>query len=175
MPENIDLMVKLFDTLKQSSDKNEATLQKLIEQQRSLIGHIEYLPIKDLQQALKEHNAHSSSEINSCTETVNTTTNNILDKVKNIESKIARMIVVVLVASSVLGLAFLVGRLSLDTGSLEKKIEDRQQAEHKEIIDSVRKLVRQEFQTIEEKINKFHNYEKKEKIEDTHNTEKKFK
>ena len=64
MADSTDLMIKLFDTLKQSSDKGEIILQKLIEQQHNLIGHIEYLPIKELQEALKDHNVESKSEIN---------------------------------------------------------------------------------------------------------------
>jgi len=171
MPENIDLMVKLFDTLKQSSDKNEATLQKLIEQQQSLIGHIEYLPIKDLQLSLKEHNKNSSDKVDACTETVTKTSNKILDKVVTIESKIGRMIIVVLVASSILGLAFLVGRLSLDTGSLEKKIKAEQQKEHNEIVFAVKDSMKKELQIIYNQIERLN----KEKDEKQKNTEEKFK
>ena len=56
--ENVELMVKLFETLKESSDKNESTLRQLIEQQHSLISLIEYMPVKELHQSLKDHNMY---------------------------------------------------------------------------------------------------------------------
>jgi len=108
----MDIMLKLFDTLKQSSDKNEATIQKLIEQQHTLIGHIEYLPIKELQDSLKDHNKETSDDINSCTETVETTSDVILTKVNSIDTKIGKMILIVIVAFTLFSMSVLIATLT---------------------------------------------------------------
>ena len=119
----IDVMLKLFDTLKQSSDKNEATIQKLIEQQHALIGHIEYLPIKELQEALKEHDKGSTEDIDSCTETVKTTTDIILEKVNIIDTKVGKMITVVIVAFALLTMSYLFVTSSVQYGHQDLKDE----------------------------------------------------
>lgn len=164
MAENVDLMVKLFETLKQSSDKNEATLQKLIEQQHSLIGHIEYLPIKDLQEALKEHNKDSSINITACTDTVNSTSNSILEKVKKIDGKVGKMITVVLVAFALLSITFIIARMTMDTGLLEKKIKKEiateKQNEHKDVIKAVNESMRKEFEKIQKRMSELHKNDK---------------
>ena len=50
-----------------------------------------------------------------------TTSDSILEKVKGIENKIGRMILVVIVAFSVLSVGFLVGKLVLEGNVMEKK------------------------------------------------------
>ncbi len=150
--DNVELMVKLFDTLKESSDKSESTLRKLIEQQHSLISLIEYMPVKELHETLKNHHKDSSTEIGTCTDTVTTTSDSILEKVKGIENKIGRMILVVIVAFSVLSAGFIVGRITLEG----KLIESTNVAEHQEIIDALRKSMEEEFRKIRKEINLRH-------------------
>jgi hypothetical protein len=145
MADTMDIMMKLFDTLKQASDKHEETLQKLIEQQQILIGHVEYLPFKELQKALEDHNSESSENIDACTEKVETTSEKILKKVSLIEGKISKMILVVIVAFSLLSTAFLIGRLSQDTKEIEAKIKQAQKIEHQLIIETINKSVREQF------------------------------
>jgi predicted PurR-regulated permease PerM len=178
MAENVDLMVKLFETLKQSSDKNEATLQKLIEQQHSLIGHIEYLPIKDLQIALKDHNKESSNDISTCTDTVNTTTDTILEKVKQIDGKVGKMITVVLVAFSLLTITFVIARMTIDTELIDKKIHtvisSKQQHQHDEIVKAVKESMQKEFKKIQDRMTELHKNDKG-KIDDKNDSEKKFR
>ncbi len=117
MSDNVDLMIKLFDTLKQASDKHESSILSLIQQQDKLVGHIEYLPIKDLQDALKEHNKESKDNIDSCTETVEIKSDNILERVKGIENKIGKMILVVLVTFTLFTSAILIARLTYNKTS----------------------------------------------------------
>ena len=185
MAENIDLMVKLFETLKQSSDKNEATLQKLIEQQHSLIGHIEYLPIKELQIALKDHNKESSDEITTCTDTVNTTSNSILERVKKIDGKIGKMITIVLVAFSLLTITFVIAKMTMDSGLMDKKIKTQlstnKQSDHNAIIKAVREAMKddhdaiikavteamtKEFQNVNKRISSHHNSDKGDEVDE---------
>jgi nucleoside-triphosphatase THEP1 len=102
MSDNITILVKLFETLKDSSDRNEETTQKLIVQQLELVSHIKNLPISDLKQALKEHAKDSADNIDSCTDTVETSTGGIMEEIKKLASKVNMMIVVVLVTFAIL-------------------------------------------------------------------------
>jgi hypothetical protein len=150
--DNIELMVKLFETLKESSDKSESTLRKLIEQQYSLVSLIEYMPVKELHESLKVHSKDSSTEIGECTDTVHTTSDTILEKVKGIEVKIGRMILVVIVAFSVLSAGFIVGRLTLEG----KIMQQSSVLEHQEIIDALKESMEEEFDKIRREINLRH-------------------
>ena len=100
--ETLDVLIKLFDTLKEASDESKRTCQELITQQQDLVNHVKNLPISELKVALKEHSQQSSAEIDSCTETVETKTDSILGIVRNIESKVGKMILVVVVAFSIM-------------------------------------------------------------------------
>ncbi len=137
MADHIDLMIKLFDTLKQASDKNESSIISLIQQQDKLIGHIEHLPIKDLQDALKEHNKDSKKNIDSCTETVETTSDKILDRVKGIENKIGRMILVVIVAFTLFSSAVFIAKFvyndKTDKSSYSEILEGLKKWEEKKL------------------------------------------
>lgn len=102
MSDNITILVKLFETLKDSSDRNEETTQKLIVQQLELVSRIKNLPIEDLKQALKEHAKDSVNDISSCAETVETTGSDLMKEIKRLASKVNMMIVVVLVTFTIL-------------------------------------------------------------------------
>jgi len=102
MSSNIDILLKLFETLKESSDKNEEATQQLMVQQLELVGHIKYLPIEDLKQALKDHAKNSAEGIDLCTETVKITSEDLMAEVKRLASKVNKMILVVLVTFTVL-------------------------------------------------------------------------
>jgi hypothetical protein len=102
MSDNITILVKLFETLKEASDKNEDATQQLIVQQLELVGHIKHLPIEDLRQALKDHAKDSADNIDSCTETVEITGKDLMTEIKKLASKVNKMILVVLVTFAVL-------------------------------------------------------------------------
>jgi molybdopterin biosynthesis enzyme MoaB len=87
-----DIILKLFDTLKESTDKNERTMQILINQQQSLVESVTHLPIGEIRQEIKEHVISAKAE-----------RENIEDKIDKIDHKVAKMIVVVLVAFTILG------------------------------------------------------------------------
>ena len=102
MSDNITILVKLFETLKESSDKNEDATQQLIVQQLELVGHIKHLPIEDLKQALKEHAKDSADSIDLCAETVEVTGKDLMEEIKKLAGKVNKMILVVLVTFTVL-------------------------------------------------------------------------
>lgn len=92
MRDDIDLLLKLFDILKDSSDKNEEATQQLILQQIEMLNYMKNMPIADLRRALKEHSEKSGEDIDTCTETVETTTGDIMSAINNIARKIDRML-----------------------------------------------------------------------------------
>ena len=159
---DFDLLLKLFDTLKDSSKDTQDLCHAMLTNQNNIGTYIKNLPIDELKSALKEHNKESADNIDACTETVETKTDTILEKVNLIDTKIGKMITVVIVAFALLTVAFVIGRLSMDTTSLEKKIEINQQEEHQIIIDAVKESMEEEFEKIKETIDRFHNGTEKE-------------
>jgi len=101
MADNIDILVKLFDTLKASTDKNEDTTQQLIGQQHELVNYIKNMPIKDLHAALKEHSKDSKINIDDCSGTVQSTSNDLMVEIKGLAGKVSKMILVVVVAFTI--------------------------------------------------------------------------
>lgn len=140
MSSNIDILLKLFETLKESSDKNEEATQQLIVQQLDLVGHIKYLPIEDLRQALKEHSKESANNINSCAETVTDISSDLMEEIKKISNKVSKMILVVIVAFTLLAGTYVFVRSSVDS-RLQRQIEIFHEKEHpkvsKEVIEEI--------------------------------------
>ena len=129
MSDTLEFVSKLFDTLKEASKDSNISLQTLISQQQDLVSHVKGLPVKELQQALKDHDTNSKSEIDSCTETVETKTDSILKKVNLIDNKVTKMITVVLVAFGLLVVTYVFVRtvVDIDTtnhGDIEQKLEN---------------------------------------------------
>jgi len=128
MSDILEFVSKLFDTLKEASKDSNTSLQTLITQQQDLVSYVKGLPVKELQVALKDHDTNSKNEIDSCTETVETKTDSILTKVNLIDSKIGKMITVVLVTFALLVGTYVFVRtvVDIDTsnhGELEQKLE----------------------------------------------------
>jgi len=101
MSDNISILVKLFETLKTSTDKNEEATQGLIVQQLDLVGHIKHLPIQDLKDALEVHSKDSKKEVDNCSENVDIKTSNLMVEVANLNNKVSKMILVVVVAFTI--------------------------------------------------------------------------
>ncbi len=143
MNDNINVLLKLFETLKESSDKNEEATQQLIVQQLDLVGHIKYLPIEDLRQALKDHAKESSSDIDLCSETVTTTSGDLMAEIKKVGSKVSKMILVVVVAFTLVTGLYVIIRSVADR-DLQKKVDVTLTEEHRAITDEVIKEMRKE-------------------------------
>ena len=108
----IDLLIKLFDTLKDASKETQQLCHAMLTNQNNIGNYMKTLPMDDLKQALKDHSKESTDEIGTCTETVESTTDNILERVKVIEGKIGKMILVVIVAFSLFGSAVMIAQLT---------------------------------------------------------------
>ena len=150
----VDLLIKLFDTLKDASKETRDLCQAMLTNQNNIGNYIKNLPVTDLTQALKEHSKQSTSEIGTCTETVESTTDIILNEVKNMGGRVRTMIIVVSVAFSLFTLATLIGVISYnisgktkDTKSIEKLIDEKFESilnesnkKDNEILEAIRRL-----------------------------------
>jgi len=95
MSDPIGTLNRLFDTLKEASNRNEASTQRLIDQQMELVTHIKTMPIEDVRTALKDHNDKALKNINDCSGTVELKALDIMDMLRKINTKITKMIIVV--------------------------------------------------------------------------------
>ena len=145
MANNIDILLKLFATLKESSDKNEEATKQLILQQLELVGHIKHLPIEDLRQALKDHAKESSEEIDSCEETVTTTSEDLMTELKKMSNKVSKMILVVVVAFTILTGAYIIIRSVADN---QESISATQEAQHRKVATDVIEEIRKEIRKL---------------------------
>ena len=152
----IDLLIKLFDTLKESSKETQQLCHGMLTNQNNIGNYIKQLPMSDLKEALKEHSKEAADDIGVCTETVETKTDNILDRVKIIENKIGKMILVVIVVVGLFSFALLVGTLARDKDepthlNLKEVIQEQNKTidEHKQSIDDLE-------QRIKERMNELH-------------------
>ena len=147
-----DLLIKLFDTLKDASKETQQLCHAILTNQNNIGNYMKNIPIQEFKEALKEHDKESADKVDSCTETVEEKTDSILSKVNVIETKISKMILVVVVSFALLTVAFIVGRLSMDTKSLEDKIQQNQEEEHQEIIDHVKSAISEEIEKIRKEL-----------------------
>ena len=142
----VDLLLKLFDTLKDASKETQQLCHALLTNQNNITNYMGNLPMDELKMALRDHAKDSSDEIGTCTETVETKTDNILSVVKTIDSKVGKMILVVLVSFSLFSIAFFMGKYTSGDADKfiewEEKIKSRQEAEHNKLIDAIREEFR---------------------------------
>lgn len=121
---NPEIIIKLFDTLKDATDKNERTMQTLINQQQTLVDTVKHMPIDEIRQEVKDHVVSAKEE-----------RQGILDKLGNVDSKVGKMILVVVVAFTLFSSAVLLAKLN-DSNSQQTIIEQSKEIETlKEEID----------------------------------------
>jgi hypothetical protein len=143
MADNIDILVKLFETLKDSSNSTKDTTQKLIIQQLELVNYIKSLPIDDLKQALKEHSKESADDIDSCTETVKSKNDGVMEEIKKLSNKVRIMIIVVLVTFTILTGGYAIMRTAAESHpnhEIEQKTKMTQDDRNYIINEIVKKL-----------------------------------
>jgi len=133
----IDLLLKLFDTLKDSMRDQQTVHNALLTNQNDLGNHLKTLPIEEIKLMLKDHTKNSSDEIDSCTETVESKSDTILAEMKDIKGKIKNMILVVIVAVSLFGIALLIGGIAFNNVGSKKETISHEYI--KEIIEEYHK------------------------------------
>jgi predicted PurR-regulated permease PerM len=146
MTDSMDILVKLFDTLKEASDESKKNVQVLVSQQQELVNYIKLLPIAELRDNLKDHSKQSGTDINTCAQKVETNSKNILDKVRSIDGKLNKMLIIASVIFSLLGVAYFIARSTTDVEQIKKEIikdvEAQQAKEHKDIIEAVERAMK---------------------------------
>ena len=164
MSDNINILVKLFETLKESSDRNEEATQKLILQQLEMVNHIKHLPIDDLREALKEHAKDSKKEIDDCAGTVESTTFDIMELLRTINNKITKMVIVVIVAFSVVTGGYFLIRYAAEQGAPPAKWEERLEAIEQDQHEDMDIKLKEFMDEIIKEINKRHTEEEDESV-----------
>lgn len=135
---NITILIKLFDTLKESSTRNEESTQKLILQQLELVGQIKSLPVDDLKQALKEHAKESAENIGSCSGIIEIKTDTIMEALRTIINKLNRMMLIVLVVTSVATVAYFTIKTVNDNNNNKAKISYQMSDDELDILEDIR-------------------------------------
>jgi len=154
MSDAITTLEKLFDTLKDASNRNEAATNKLIDQQLELVTHIKTMPVEDLRIALKEHADKSTDEILDCSGTIELKTADIMESIKQLSSKVTKMILVVTVALTVATAGYFLIRYAADQSkksgweATHEQIEKKQQEEFDEKFDHFTDEIRLQMETL---------------------------
>ena len=152
----IDLLLKLFDTLKDSLKDIHTANNALLTNQNDISNHIKGLPMEEVKQLLKDHAKESSDDIDSCTETVESKSDTILNEIKIIKDKIKTMIIVVSVAFALFTSAALIGVIVYN-------IQKEEEAPSHSTLEQTLEDIKLENDSLRQQIEGFHNEEEKRK------------
>ena len=163
MPETdsmITVLLKLFDTLKGAIDGTNDSFEKLKTTVQDCIHKIELLPIEEIRKNISNHSKESSENSNKCNLTITTSTNTIETKLNNIENKIKNMIIVVITAVSLFGIALFIANfyMKAPTNRLETTIEQLQKTieDERTKTDQIIEEQAKQIQELHDVINKMH-------------------
>jgi len=144
--DNITILIKLFDTLRESSNRNEDSTQKLIMQQLELVGQIKNLPVDDLKQALKEHAKESADNIDGCSGIIELKTNDIMEALRTVINKLNKMMLIVVVVTSVLSGGYFIIKTITDTQSKVYITDEKTQT----LLESIKQQLDEHINPIEQ-------------------------
>lgn len=156
MSDPIETLNRLFDTLKEASNRNEKSTQRLIDQQMELVTHIKTMPIEQLRTALKEHHEKSSKDMDDCSGTIELKSGDIMSLLRIINAKITKMFIIVSITIAVsTGGYFLIKYAAehdehppVDWQSKYEKIEKEQQDMIDSKLEKLMKDVRDEIKRL---------------------------
>jgi len=137
MTDQNDFIKLLFDTLKETTDDNTTALNNLVTQQMNLVNTVDKMPMGIISQDLKDHVVEAQKERKT-----------ILDKVNELSGKVKLMIGIVSAAVVITGIVYVIGRYYIDytprekITQVEKRIQDQQEHDHKELIKAVREEIK---------------------------------
>lgn len=161
MAADVDLLIKLFDTLKDSSKDTQQMCQSMLTNQANIGNYIRNLPLGELKDLVKDHAQHSEADIETCTETVETKSDSILTEVQEIKGKVKTMITVVIVAFALFTIAGLIGVISYESQKSKPDTyiddfynEDDTEIKHEELKKEIIDSIKEELKRYEEKRNK---------------------
>jgi hypothetical protein len=150
-----ELILKLFDTLKEANKDVKITVDK----QTDAIVHLssllkEGVKPDDIKKLLEDHHKHSGEHldnIDTCTETINDNSSKILSLLKGMTKRINTMILIVLITFGLMTVAYLFVSNSVETmikTQIDKSIHSEEnifEDEHSDIseqIEELRKMIR---------------------------------
>lgn len=146
MTDSVDILSKLFDTLKDASEKNEQATQRLVEQQIVLVGKIKSMPIDELKIALKDHAIKSDSDFVSCSGIIELKTAEIRDLIKELITRVNRMILAVSVAVTITTGGYFILKYMADDhitiNKLRQELKQERQIEQNEMIKKIQEEMR---------------------------------
>jgi len=157
MADKFDILLELFRTLTRASSHTQSACTEILKQQRDIDTYLKTLPVKDVKEMLKDHNDKSHNERKE-------TSDDILESLKSLDSKVDNMITVTKTIGVVFTLAILIasivmyfGTKNVEKTALNKRynktdiikiIEEQQEKEHealkKEVIEVIREELRKE-------------------------------
>jgi len=148
-----NLILKLFDMLKDAVKEVSDTLKQLLNNQQSIGEYMKTLPIKELKDSLREHDRDANNNIDSCTETVQLQTSDILKSIQSLKDIIVRSIIIIsvfftLVTSGWFYKSFIQPQSNDDLKgiilNLEKSINEAKEksTENNKLIEDLRETIR---------------------------------
>ena len=164
-----NILSKLFDTLRHASDRNEDATQKLIVQQLELVSHIKGMPIKELKLALENHAKDSKEDIDECSGTVVNTSNDIMEFLRQINTKLTKMLLVISVVIVVATGGYFIIRYAAEKGAPPAAWEERLQDIENDQHDDFDKKLKGFMEDIKKEINKRHKNDGDKVDEPVHN------
>lgn len=150
MPDGSEILLTLFNTLTKAFERTEKANENLVKQQGELVHHIKSLKLDEIKQSLKDHGAKSTSEIGTCTE-----------EVKSVDSKVSKMITVVITVTSIFSISLLIASVIVYYGNKKAASPKMDPAVIEQIIHkAIEKHEEQEtekFEEIKKELEKLHN------------------
>lgn len=133
-----DAILELFAMLKDSVEKDTTATEKLIDQQFELVTQLKTLPLSDLKEMLKDHATKAEKEIDECSGAIETKTNELMEKCKEIVSKLNRMFWAVGIAVLIMTSGYFVIRATVDNKATFESWKKEITTEREETIYSLK-------------------------------------
>lgn len=147
MSDPIDTLNKLFDTLKDASNRSESSTNKLIDQQMELITYIKTMPLEDLRESLKDHALKSDKDQADCNGALELRYADVMESLRAISNKISKMIIVVSVVIAVATTGYFIIRYAAEKGAppakWEQRLQEIEQDQHEDIDDRLNEFMKQ--------------------------------
>ena len=148
MSDAVTTLEKLFDTLKDASNRTEIATNKLLDQQMELVTHIKTMPMADLRAALKEHASKSDKDINACSGSIELMSVDITNEIKKLANKVKQMILVVTVALAVVTAGYFILRYAAEKSNppivkWEQRLQQIEQDQHEDIDERLQEFMRE--------------------------------
>jgi hypothetical protein len=151
----IDLLIKLFDTLKDSSKETQDLCRAMLTNQTKIGSAMQGIPFDEIKSMLTDHAKESSRNIDSCSETVSTKSEDIMEFLRAINAKITKMFIVFSVVVAVATGGYFLIRYAAETTTppnWEEKLEEIEQHQQKEM----EKKINDMMEELKKEINNLH-------------------